>query len=400
MEPTLSELLAGEHEDHQKIILNYLTQPCRTTAIQNPVIKEPSLIIAHQLGKRCPDSPNCPSFHTYEEKRRKVINENAQTLSYNPIPCPEFVSRFLCEDEDSCTFSHSNSEIVYHPAVYKTRECKLKPCPYEWAPYLCPDLHSREPSRTALAASYEKFKVKQSSHHQSVKGKALMNLNFFKTTPCNKKGSHDKKTCPYYHNDIDKRRPTTEYNYCFEICSTVNRNYCPCDQSCPFAKNKVEQLYHPEKYKKKFCENFPLSVQKCEYGDFCSFAHNESEIRTELFYKEKQDNNFYMYKFKTVYCPFKNEHDRCTCPYAHNVQDFRRSPLLYKYEPEECPNWNKSESMTSYEQPGCIKMLDCDKCHGWKEYEYHPLIYKTKLCSNGAKCQKKDCAYHHNKDKR
>lgn len=43
-------------------------------------------------------------------------------------------------------------------------------------------------------------------------------------------------------------------------------------------------------------------------------------------------------------------------------------------------------------------MENCKSCHGWKENEYHPQMYKTKKCSNGIKCPKKDreCAYYHN----
>ena len=41
--------------------------------------------------------------------------------------------------------------------------------------------------------------------------------------------------------------------------------------------------------------------------------------------------------------------------------------------------------------------MNCGKCHGWKELEYHPMNYKTRPCSNGAKCPKgKICPYYHN----
>ena len=45
-----------------------------------------------------------------------------------------------------------------------------------------------------------------------------------------------------------------------------------------------------------------------------------------------------MYKLKTEWCPFTPikqniNHNRLHCVYAHNVQDFRRKPDLYLYEP-------------------------------------------------------------------
>jgi len=47
-------------------------------------------------------------------------------------------------------------------------------------------------------------------------------------------------------------------------------------------------------------------------------------------------------------------------------------------------------------------MANCSHCHGWKENEYHPANYKTKKCSNGVACKKKDrdCAYFHTEDER
>ena len=44
----------------------------------------------------------------------------------------------------------------------------------------------------------------------------------------------------------------------------------------------------------------------------------------------------------------------------------------------------------------CRKMMSCNYCHGWKELEFHPLLYKTKPCPNSSNCDKKDCIYYHN----
>jgi hypothetical protein len=44
----------------------------------------------------------------------------------------------------------------------------------------------------------------------------------------------------------------------------------------------VEEFYHPDKYKAKFCSSYIDGSGECEYGDFCSFAHSESEISVEL----------------------------------------------------------------------------------------------------------------------
>lgn len=108
-----------------------------------------------------------------------------------------------------------------------------------------------------------------------------------------------------------------------------------------------------------------------------------------------------MYEYKTVYCPFNHQHDKSSCEYAHNVQDFRRNPLTQTYKAEICKKWNISSDITSYAQGGCVKNEDCDKCHGWKEFEYHPKFYKTRQCTSGKSCNRPDCGYYHSiKDKR
>lgn len=57
------------------------------------------------------------------------------------------------------------------------------------------------------------------------------------------------------------------------------------------------------------------------------------------------------------------------CVYAHNYQDLRRRVDLYDYQPTPCPNWDINQYLEKYDM-GCINGLDCNFCHGWKEYEY------------------------------
>ncbi|EGR28398.1 zinc finger ccch type domain protein [Ichthyophthirius multifiliis] len=88
-----------------------------------------------------------------------------------------------------------------------------------------------------------------------------------------------------------------------------------------------------------------------------------------------------MYFYKTVWCPNTKDHDRCSCPYMHNVQDFRRDPKKIKLIQEQCSTWIK-DNINKYIDGQCETQLDCNYCHGWKEFNYHPLIYKTKQCLN------------------
>jgi hypothetical protein len=73
-----------------------------------------------------------------------------------------------------------------------------------------------------------------------------------------------------------------------------------------------------------------------------------------------------------------------------------------------CAKWNPNNFITKYEAGSrviyseCSQQLNCGKCHGWKELEYHPKNYKMRPCSNGMKCPKGEiCPYYHsNSEKR
>lgn len=110
----------------------------------------------------------------------------------------------------------------------------------------------------------------------------------------------------------------------------------------------------------------------------------------------QKDTDFYMYYFKTEWCPFNKEHNKAQCDYAHNWQDFRRKPHLFDYKAHElCQNWQAGTFISNYEE-GCILQAACFRSHGWKEQEYHPLLYKTKPCAE-LKCNSGvQCPFYHN----
>lgn len=230
----------------------------------------------------------------------------------------------------------------------------------------------------------------------------FLDLSSFKTQPCSLKSQHNYKTCFFYHNSKDRRRMGSFYSA--DLCEFAEKNIemCPLGDFCTKSHNRLEQLYHPGKYKTKFCSNFPRSIQNCEYGIYCSFAHNENEILIDLIHNYDYDEDFFLFHYKTTWCPFNlTQHDKGLCVYAHNWQDYRRKPHLYSYEPLSCPNWNHNQIIVSYEE-GCPNNFACNKCHGWKENEFHPLNYRTKPCPNSNNCSRGfSCPfYHHVKEKR
>ena len=95
---------------------------------------------------------------------------------------------------------------------------------------------------------------------------------------------------------------------------------CPKSDDCIRCHNRVEDFYHPEKYKTKFCSTYPNKLDECDYGGICAFAHSEQELSVTQLDKMTKDEDFYMFHFKTVWCPLSEEkdHQRDICVYAHN----------------------------------------------------------------------------------
>ena len=139
----------------------------------------------------------------------------------------------------------------------------------------------------------------------------------------------------------------------------------------------MEDFYHPEKYKTKYCQMYPDNLDECEFGDLCAFAHHEDELSIPIFEHMEKDGDFFLFYFKTIWCPKSHiPHNRECCNYAHNWQDFRRAPHHYGYAPIQCHNWEANKSMKTY-RDGCPLDYRCGNCHGWKEISFHPTNYKT-----------------------
>jgi hypothetical protein len=45
---------------------------------------------------------------------------------------------------------------------------------------------------------------------------------------------------------------------------------------------------------------------------------------------------FYLYLYKTEWCPYTKPHDLEACVYAHDFIEFRRSPLIFTYKEQAC----------------------------------------------------------------
>lgn len=243
----------------------------------------------------------------------------------------------------------------------------------------------------------KKNKSKPRNNKNAVNSSAIffLDLNLFKVKQCTAGSNHNPKKCLNYHDfKRDRRRPLGTYSS--ESCISMNKTgQCQFGDECKRAHNRVEEFYHPEKYKVKFWSTYPDNVASWEYGEFWSFAHSKDEIMIDLLDDMKYDDDFYMFHFKTVWCPYaEKKHARDEWVYAHNWQDFRRKPQKFPYSQEQCPQWQSRTFIQVYGD-GCKNEFLWPYSHGWKEQEYHPKNFKINACRNDSQCSKAHCPYFH-----
>lgn len=254
---------------------------------------------------------SCLFSHQDEPLRRKPFRLRDGNWSYKPQQC---LAR-VCEFRDKCLYAHNTSEVMYHPMLYKTTSCSYKLVNSECIENgtHCPLAHGnvRKPSSYSLNLSstithestlesqieanksnlenYSTYKFEHKSHLK-IYDKPIKAENFsietFKTRFCDKKFTHDERTCTFYHNALDKRRKNI---FSTEPCKNVfdsglgifSDKVCENGDACKNAHTKIEVLYHEDNYKKSPCTSNP-----CELGEICPNIHQESNLSLEEQKKE------------------------------------------------------------------------------------------------------------------
>lgn len=222
-----------------------------------------------------------------------------------------------------------------------------------------------------------------------------LDLAQFKKRPCHDPSSHEGIKCADFHSNSDSIRGFESGYYAPVMCSIPGCNHTLCSRSA----NYLEKMYHIEFYKKKLCVDFFIKG-RCNYGIYCALAHDLRELKIQLLHLLQIDRDFLLFKFKTVFCPFNLlSHDKFSCVYAHNYQDFRRKNCQ-SLIPKQCPYWNTSKRVEIYEDE-CPNGFSCNYCHGWKEYDYHHSRLKKIICKNGKVCPRQElCSYFHDENDR
>lgn len=218
-----------------------------------------------------------------------------------------------------------------------------------------------------------------------------LQLDRFRTKICRLRCKNTQR-CTDSHSCADTRRRLREYRYGKFLCPTPSR----CDYpNCSFAHSASEQLYHPDFYKKEYCGFFANG--SCVYGEACAYAHSDYEVRVRPLHLFALDVTFFFFEFKAEFCPFNVKHNKFTCLYAHNWQDYKR-PFSPGLLPKHCPNWNTNKVLDSYSE-GCPSGMSCRYCHGWKELDYHPARFRQTHCSSVVCDRKSVCSFLHAEQK-
>jgi len=345
----------SEQPDHRGVLLGFCTKPCADLAGYCHPLARGYCSMHWPEGKAI-----CFAYHYDSEHRRRPIDPVTGHLLYWDMPCPlGFQERSCCPEGEACLLSHSREELMYHPGKYKTRRCNGVGCRGEAT---CCFAHTDAELRVWAPDrySYVCLAVKPQA--------ALGSLGAFGTAAAAAAASSEEWRRPHFQ----------------------RANQPP-----------------PTRHKQRFCASLP-DVSQCRRGAACAFAHSREEARTPLLTEEQEQQvtsalteEFFMFKFKTLWCPIGVQHDWQSCVYAHNYQDARRKVSI-GYGPRPCPYWAKKEPNAEYAQR-CPLGLRCPYSHGAKEQLYHPQYFRTVICRDvrAKACPRKSlCAFFHKRPER
>mmetsp|Transcript_58845 Transcript_58845/g.97724 ORF Transcript_58845/g.97724 Transcript_58845/m.97724 type:complete len:657 (-) Transcript_58845:207-2177(-) len=344
----------GEEPEHQGTIFSFHTEPC--TDFQSGYCS-----LHRPKGKASP----CFCYHFESQHRRPPCDSASGRLLYWDVPCHSMGTETPCPSGNGCMFAHSREEISYHPAKYKTRRCNGRGCRGE---AICCFAHTESELRIWAPERYSYWALMSSSARAAGRGPDAVltgggSLEWSALAP----GAVE-----------DWQRPLLS-------------------REQPAAT----------RHKQRFCASYP-DVSQCRRGAACNFAHSREEARTPLLTLEQEQQKpdalteeFFMYKFKTLWCPIGVQHDWQTCVYAHNYQDARRQVSI-GYGPRPCPYWAKKDPNAEYAQR-CPLGLRCPFSHGAKEQLYHPQYFRTVICRDlrAKACPRQAlCAFFHRRAER
>ncbi|XP_031110772.1 zinc finger CCCH domain-containing protein 66-like [Ipomoea triloba] len=98
-------------------------------------------------------------------------------------------------------------------------------------------------------------------------------------------------------------------------------------------------------------------------------------------------DDFRMYTFKVKPCSRAYSHDWTECPFVHPGENARRrDPRKYHYSCVPCPDFRKGT---------CQRGDACEYSHGIFECWLHPAQYRTRMCKDESRCNRRVCFFAH-----
>lgn len=73
------------------------------------------------------DLHTCINAHGQKELRRNPYKVGSNDLRYSKDLCFSMKDKGFCKDEEDCVYSHNEAEQHFHPAIYRTVQCKRQP---------------------------------------------------------------------------------------------------------------------------------------------------------------------------------------------------------------------------------------------------------------------------------
>lgn len=181
-----------------------------------------------------------------------------------------------------------------------------------------------------------------------------------------------------------QRRALTEFCYSPRRCRHGDK--CASGDRCRFAHSDLEMQYHPVHFRTLPCDNAGCSRA------FCSFAHGKPRKPTPT--SPHHDyalvlcgTETILSSYKVLPCEDQSEArggPQCGCrDFKYHSPAERRRPLCF-YQPIPCQEANRFGLWHTIVE--CERGDSCDFAHSRFEVMFHPLVYKTRLCTR-RRCQ-------------
>ncbi|CAD7932748.1 unnamed protein product, partial [Amoebophrya sp. A120] len=194
-----------------------------------------------------------------------------------------------------CPFAHSKTELLVHPAKFKTRCCDSFKCFDDNCCFLCGSYPnpSNCPYGTRCRFAHRRQELGNLLFRPSEENVQEITDEFlilkYKTKWCPHLYQHNWTYCVYAHNYQDYRRnPQVGYGPVpcpfWDPRDTAKSSYndrCKFGAQCPFSHGSKERAYHPLNFKVSTCQDIGPGEDRaeCTREPFCAFYHNDLDKR-------------------------------------------------------------------------------------------------------------------------